>query len=164
MAAVIPIIFIVVIGVAALRRVNVYSCFTEGAEGALKFTLSLLPCLAAVFMMCALFEESGLSAAITRALSPAAEFLGIPKELTKLVLIKPLSGSGSLAYLTQIISQYGADSRIARCACICYGSSETVFYLSAVYFAGLKSRAMFAPMAISLISSLAATIAGCALC
>lgn len=164
MAFIIPAIFIIVLGCAAIKKVNVYSCFTSGIESALKFVLSLLPCLAAVFMMCALFEESGLSELMIKLTSPAFSFFGVPEELTKLILIKPLSGSGSLAYLTEILNEYGADSYIARCACVCYGSSETVFYISAVYFAGMKAKGLMKPIVISLFSALVATVLACALC
>lgn len=164
MAFIIPAIFIIVLGCAAIKKVNVYSCFTSGIESALKFVLSLLPCLAAVFMMCALFEESGLSELMIKLTSPAFSFFGVPEELTKLILIKPLSGSGSLAYLTEILNEYGADSYIARCACVCYGSSETVFYISAVYFAGMKTKGLMKPIVISLFSALVATVLACALC
>ena len=164
MAFIIPAIFIIVLGCAAIKKVNVYSCFTSGIESALKFVLSLLPCLAAVFMMCALFEESGLSELMIKLTSPAFSFFGVPEELTKLILIKPLSGSGSLAYLTKILNEYGADSYIARCACVCYGSCETVFYISAVYFAGMKAKGLMKPIVISLFSALVATVLACALC
>ena len=163
MAAVIPVIFIAVMAAAAIKRVNVYAGFSEGVEGALKFTLSLLPCLAAVFIMCELFEASGLSAMLVKAAAPAFEFMGVPPELTKLILIKPLSGSGSLAYLTKILQEYGADSYIARCACVCYGSSETVFYVSAVYFAGLKTKGLLRPIIICLAAALLSTVCACAL-
>lgn len=164
MAFIIPAIFIIVLCCAAIKKVNVYSCFTSGIESALKFVLSLLPCLTAVFMMCALFEESGLSELMIKLTSPAFSFFGVPEELTKLILIKPLSGSGSLAYLTEILNEYGADSYIARCACVCYGSSETVFYISAVYFAGMKAKGLMKPIVISLFSALVATVLACALC
>ena len=164
MAFIIPAIFIIVLGCAAIKKVNVYSCFTSGIESALKFVLSLLPCLAAVFMMCALFEESGLSELMIKLTSPAFSFFGVPEELTKLILIKPLSGSGSLAYLTEIITTYGADSYVARCACVCYGSSETVFYVSAVYFAGSGKKKPVLPVVIALVSNLAAIVLGCLFC
>ncbi len=164
MAFVIPVIFILIISYAAVKKVNIYSSFTRGAGEAVNFTLSLIPMLAAIFMMCELFEISGLSAAITNALSPAFGFLGIPPELTKLILIKPFSGSGSLSYLTKIIEEYGADSYIARCACVLYGSSETVFYVSAVYFAKTKSVKRTLPIVIILFSTFISTIVACALC
>lgn len=160
----IPAIFIVAFIFAAIKKVNIYLSFTEGIEEAFKFTLSLLPCLAAVFMMCELFERSRLSDLFTQWLSPVFGFLGIPKELTKLVLIKPFSGSGSLAYLSKIIETYGADSYIARCACVCFGSSETVFYVSAVYFAGLKVKKLALPIICVLFSTLVSTVFACLIC
>ena len=164
MALIIPVIFIAVFVFSAIRKVNIYQSFTEGIEEAFRFTVSLLPCLAAVFMMCELFEVSRLSDALTNLLSPVFSFLGIPPELTKLVLIKPFSGSGSLAYLSGIIERYGADSYIARCACVCFGSSETVFYISAVYFAGLKVKKLALPIICVLLSTLVSTIIACLVC
>ena len=161
---IIPVVFIVVFVFAVIKKVRIYDEFSQGISEAVKFTFSLLPCLAAIFMMCELFEASGLSDMLTRFLSPAFGVLGIPEELTKLVLIKPFSGSGSLAYLNAIIKEHGADSYIARCACVCYGSSETVFYISAVYFAGLKVKNLAMPVAVVLISTLLATITACLLC
>ena len=164
MALIIPVIFIAVFIFAAVKKVNIYESFTEGIEEAFKFTVSLLPCLAAVFMMCELFEVSHLSDMLTSRLAPVFGFLGIPKELTKLVLIKPFSGSGSLAYLNDIIETYGADSYVARCACVCFGSSETVFYISAVYFAGLKVKRLALPIICVLVSTLVSTILACLIC
>lgn len=164
MEKVIPLLFIVLIGIAVLRKVNVYDGFQRGIHDAAKFTYSLLPCLCAVFMMCELFEVSGVASFLTRLLAPVFGWLGIPTELTKLVLIKPFSGSGSLAYLTNILEAYGADSYIGRCACVLYGSTETVFYVSAVYFAGLKVKGLAKPTIIILVSSFLSAALACLLC
>lgn len=163
-AYIIPIIFIAVFAFAAYKKVRIYDEFSAGVSEAVKFTLSLIPCLAAIFMMCEAFEVSGLSEGLTKLLSPVFGALGIPPELTKLVLIKPFSGSGSLAYLTDVINKYGADSYITRCACVCFGSSETVFYISAVYFAGLKNKKLAAPIIIVLVSTFLTTVLACLLC
>lgn len=164
MVYIIPAIFLFVFIFGAIKKVKLYSEFSAGIQEAVKFTFSLLPCLAAIFMMCELFEVSGFSNIITKALSPVFSALGIPAELTKLVLIKPFSGSGSLAYLNKIIQQYGADSYISRCACVCFGSSETVFYISAVYFASTSVKNLAKPIAIVLISTLISTVFACLLC
>ncbi len=164
MALIIPFVFIAVFGFAILKKVKIYDEFSKGVGEAVKFTLSLIPCLAAIFMMCAVFEASGLADALTKFLSPVFGFLGIPPELTKLVLIKPFSGSGSIAYLNEIIAEHGADSYIARCACVCFGSSETVFYISAVYFAGVKVKKLAMPIAAVLIATLVSTVVACLLC
>ena len=164
MVYIIPAVFIAVFGFAIFKKVKIYDEFSAGVGEAVKFTLSLIPCLATIFMMCEVFEASGLSNALTKLLSPVFGFLGIPPELTKLILIKPFSGSGSIAYLNEIISAYGADSYITRCACVCFGSSETVFYISAVYFAKTKTKKLFIPIAAVLIGTLISTICACLLC
>lgn len=164
MVYVIPVIFIAVFIFAAIKKVRLYDEFSAGIAEAVKFTMSLLPCLAAMFMFCELFEASGLSDMLTKFLSPAFGALGIPEELTKLVLIKPFSGSGSLTYLNNVIAEYGADSYIARCACVCFGSSETVFYISAVYFAGAKNKKLALPIVIVLVSIFLTTVLACLIC
>ena len=99
-----------------------------------------------------------------RSYDPFLEFFGIPQELAKLALIKPFSGSGSLTLLTDVFSRYGADSYVSRCAATIYASSETVFYVFAVYFAGTDRRGRVLPLAVVIISSALGTVLACALC
>lgn len=164
MRYIIPVIFILVMGYAAIKRVNVFSSFTRGAGEGVKFVFNLLPLLICTFIMCELFEVSRLSDYTSRLLAPVFSFLGVPPELSKLILIKPFSGSGSLAYLTSIIGEYGADSYIARCACVLYGSSETVFYISVVYFAKCAQKKRLVPILIILFATFISTVIACLLC
>ena len=164
MRYVIPLLFIAILAYALLNRVQIYSSFSRGVKYALSFTLDLIPLLVCVFIMCELFERSHLSDALSNALSPVFNFLGVPPELSKLVLIKPFSGSGSLSFLNSIIAEYGADSYIARCACVLYGSSETVFYISAVYFAKCKNKKRVLPIVIILCATFLSTVVSCLLC
>lgn len=162
-ALIIPALFFALFLYALLKKVRLYDCFTEGVKEAVPLLLSIFPYLAAMLMLSELFERSGLSAALTQALSPVFSALGIPPEISKLVLLKPFSGSGSTALLSELISAHGADSYIARCAAVAYGSSETVFYISAVYFAGSKKN-LAKPVIISLTSNFISVILGCLLC
>ena len=162
-ALLLPALFLALFGYALFKKVRLYDCFTEGVKGALPLVCSLFPYLAAILMLSELFEQSGLSAAITQALSPVFSFLGIPKEIGGLVLLKPFSGSGSTALLSELCAADGADSYIARCAAVAYGSSETVFYISAVYFAGSKKN-LAKPIVIALLANLLSVILGCFLC
>ncbi len=164
MRYIIPLLFIFVIIYALYRRVQIYPAFSKGVKSAMKFTLDLIPLLVCVFIMCEVFERSRLSEALSRLLAPAFSFLGVPTELSRLVLIKPFSGSGSLSFLTDIITRYGADSYIARCACVLYGSSETVFYISAVYFAKCENKRRIAPIVIILCATFISTVISCLLC
>ncbi len=161
---IIPIVFLLSFLFALFRKVRVYDSFTEGVKGALPLILSVFPYVAAVTMLAKLLQSSGLSTSLSNWLSPAFSFAGVPPEVAPLVLIKPLSGSGSIAVLTEILDLYGVDSYIGRCACVIYGSSETIFYVGAVYFAGLKRKRLNAAVAIALISFLASVLFGCFLC
>lgn len=162
-ALIIPLLFLVLFIYALFRRVKLYDCFTEGVKGAVPLVVSLFPYLVSILILSELFEQSGLSAHLTQALSPLFSFLGIPPEIGKLVLVKPFSGSGSTALLSEILDSFGADSYIGRCACVAYGSSETVFFVSAVYFAGSKKK-LAKPILIALIANFFSLVLGCLLC
>lgn len=160
----VPTLFLVVFAFAACKKVKIYNAFTQGAKEGLDLVVSLFPYLATIFILSELFEQSGLSALLCNALSPVFGRLGIPPELTKLLLIKPFSGSGSMALLTEILAHNPPDGYVARCAAVCYGSSETVFYISAVYFAELKRPRLAVPILIALISALFGAVVACLLC
>ena len=162
-ALIIPLLFLILFIYALFRRVKLYDCFTEGVKGAVPLVVSLFPYLVSILILSELFEQSGLSARLTQALSPVFSFLGIPPEIGKLVLVKPFSGSGSTALLSEILASFGADSYIGRCACVAYGSSETVFFISAVYFAGSKKK-LAKPILIALIANFFSLVLGCLLC
>lgn len=161
---VIPLMFVFILIYAHFKKVRIYDSFTDGAKSAIPLAINIFPYLAGIFVMTELFEASGISNALTDFLSPLFEFLGIPKQLTKLVLIKPFSGSGALAVLSDIFTEFGVDSYISRCACVIYGSSETVFYIAAVYFAGAKTKNLTKPIAISLIACFASCVFACFIC
>ncbi len=160
----IPLIFLFSFGFALFRKVKIYDSFTEGVKNAVPLIVSVFPYVAAVTMLSKLFEVSGLEATLTSVISPLFDSVGIPGEIAPLALIKPLSGSGSIAVLTQILERYGVDSYAARCACVLYGSSETVFYIGAVYFAGIKRKKLTAALCISLFAYFLSILLSCFLC
>ena len=163
-SCVIPLVFILTFLFASLKKVKVYDSFTKGAKGAIPLILSIFPYLAAVSMLSLLLEISGAGEAISNWLAPTYLAVGVPQEVAPLVLIKPLSGSGSIAVLSDILETFGPDSYVGRCACVIYGSSETVFYIGAVYFAGLKRKTFTSALLISLFSYAISVIFGCFLC
>lgn len=163
-ACLIPVVFISSFLVAVIKKVKVYDSFTKGAKGAIPLILSIFPYIAAVGMLSLLLEVSGAGAAFSKWLSPLYSAVGVPQEVAPLVWIKPLSGSGSIAVLSELLERCGPDSYVGRCACVIYGSSETVFYIGAVYFAGLKRKTFTAALLISLFSYLISVIFGCFLC
>ena len=160
----IPVLFLIIFVFSIIKKVKPYDAFTLGAKSAIPFAVSIFPYLVSIFVLTELFEASGISNWLTQVLSPFFNLMGIPTELTKLVLIKPFSGSGSLAILTEIFTKYGTDSYLSRCACVIYGSSETVFYIAAVYFANAKTKKLFVPILISLFASFCSCVFACFIC
>ncbi len=159
-----PLFILLAFFVAFFKKVNVYDAFISGVNGVIPLLLSIFPYVCAVLVMSELFEVSGLSNLTVKLLSPLFDFLKIPSELTKLILIKPLSGSGSLALLSEIYQTHGADSYIGRCASCIFSLSETVFYISAVYFSSCKKKKLNDVIIICLISTFLSCIFACAIC
>ena len=163
-ALLIPLIFLLSFGFALIKKVRVYDSFTDGVKGVVPLLTSIFPYLCAVTMLSKLLETSGLGEWLGKWLSPVFSFTGVPEEISPLVLIKPLSGSGAIAVLSNILDAYGVDSYIGRCACVAYGSSETIFYIGAVYFAGLKRKKFSLALCIALLSYLLSVVLCCFLC
>lgn len=164
LSIIIPLIFLFSFLFAAFRKVRVYDSFAEGVKGAVPLILSIFPYIAVISILSKLLEVSGLGAKIANFLSPVFRFTGIPEEIAPLLLVKPLSGGGSVAVLSEILEKYGADSYISRCACVIYGASETIFYVGAVYFAGLKRKKLNTALIIAVLSFLLSAVFACFLC
>ncbi len=161
---IVPVLLIVVLVYGLIKKVNVYDSFVLGAKQSFNLSLSIFPYLAATFIMVNALRASGLDKYVTSFLSPPFSLLGVPSEVVELMLLRPFSGSGSLAILTDVYKQYGVDSYISRCASCIYGSSETVFYVASVYFAGTKVKHTEAAIPIALFCNLLGSVVACLLC
>lgn len=161
---VLPIFTIFTLVCGIIKKVDLYEGFADGVRQTISLLTGIFPYLAAVLVMTEVVKVSGVGNAVTAALSPFFSRLGIPEELTGLILIKPFSGSGSLAILSEVFQKYGADSYISRCAACIFGSSETTFYVSAVYFSACKKKKAGAAIIISLVSAFISAILACFLC
>lgn len=157
----IPILFLFLLIYAYIKKIPAYSSFAEGAKAALKLCFDIFPYIAAIFICVQLFKTSGLSSLLSDVLAPAFKLLGIPKELCELILIRPFSGNASLALLTEIYEAHGADSYIGRCASVIISSSDTVFYISALYFAGTNVKKFKYAIPVALTANLFAAILAC---
>ncbi len=163
-ALTVPALFILSFVFALFRKVKLYDSFTEGMKRAIPLVVSIFPYIASVAMLTKLLEASGLEKQITQAVTPVFSLFGVPTEIAPLLFIKPLSGGGAISALTDVLQRYGTDSYVARCACVAYGSSETIFYIGAVYFAGSKQKRLPLALAISVFSYLASVVLCCLLC
>lgn len=139
---------------------DVYSAFLRGAEKGMKSALGLLPALSAMLLMLALVNASGLTKMLTGVISPLTDLLRLPAEVTPMLLLRPLTGSGSLAVLEEIFRTCGADSRAGRIASVLMGSSETICYTMTVYLGASGVRRLPGVMTVSM----AAYLLSAALC
>jgi spore maturation protein B len=140
-----PALFLAVFIAATYKKIPAYTVFAEGAKGAVPLAVGMLPYTAAVLVLMELMRASGLTAILADFMAPALRVLGIPKELNELLILRPFSGSGSIALLSDIIKAYGADSAAARGAAVMMASGDTVLYVSAVYFSsGTVRRTRYA--------------------
>ncbi len=163
-AIIIPLLIFLLFFYCAVKKINVYDVFIDGVKKGAPLTLLIMPNILAILLMSELFEISGLSSLLIKLTTPLFSFFGVPSELIKLIIIKPFSGSGSFAYLSEIIKNYGTNSYITLCASAIFGSSETVFYISAVYFTKCKEKKAVKAILISLTASFISTVLSCLIC
>ena len=151
-----PVLILAVLLYGAIKKVDIFSVFTEGAMENLKVAVNILPALILLMTAVGLLSASGALNAFAELLSPFLGKLGFPSEVLPLALIRPVSGSGSLAVLDNILSLSGADSFAGRVAAVLMGSTETTFYTIAVYYSAVRLKAEIPVF----ISSLTADFAG----
>lgn len=123
---------------ALYKREDFFRLFAEGAEDGSRNALRILPTMAVTMIALRVFESSGVMEALNTLFAPLVGLLGLPPGVAPLLLIRPLSGSASLAVLSDILREYGPDSRTGLVASAMMGSGETVLYTCAVYLAAAR--------------------------
>jgi spore maturation protein B len=119
---------------ALLRRVNVYAAFVEGAKEGFQVAVRVIPPLVAIVVALGMLRASGTMAGIASTLEPLTARLGIPASVLPLVLVRPLSGGAALGVVADVLRTDGPDGYAGRLASVMSGSTETTFYVLAVYF------------------------------
>ena len=122
------------------KRVPVYESFVEGAKEGFQVAVRIIPYLVAILFAVAMFRASGAMDALARFLSPILGPLGFPAEVLPMAIIRPLTGSGSAAIVVDMINRYGEDSIYVKMASVMFGSTETTFYVIAVYFGAINIK------------------------
>ncbi|MEO8378907.1 MAG: spore maturation protein [Acidobacteriota bacterium] len=160
----IPVLLVFIPLVGLIRKVKVYDVFVDGAKEGFDVAVKIIPFLVGILVAIGMFRGSGAMELLTRALQPLMDATNFPAELMPLAILRTLTGSGSLAFTTDLIKTHGPDSLLGRMAATMYGSSETTFYVLAIYFGavGVKKTRHAVPAA--LIGDLVAAIATVAVC
>lgn len=149
---------------AAVRRVRVYEEFVVGAKEGFDVAVRIIPFLVAILVAIAIFREAGGIDLLSRLLSPILLPLGCPPELLPLILMRPLSGSGSTGIFAELAGEFGPDSLIAKMAGTIMGSTETTFYVIAVYFGSVAVRRTRHAVPAGLLADLAGVVAAVTVC
>ena len=161
---IIPVLIAFVMLFALIKGVDAYSSFVKGAKGALPLMAGLLPYIIAMFVAVELFRNSGLSGYLCNFLSPVFKLIGVPPEVCELTLIRPFSSNAGYVLLRNIYATYGVDSYISKCASVIMGSSDTIFYVSSIYFASTSVKKTLLTIPIALLCNVACCILACFWC
>ena len=149
---------------AATRRIKVYEEFVEGAKEGFGVILKIIPFLVTMLVGIGMFKGAGGIDLLTRLLTPVLTPLQFPPDLLPLALMRPLSGSATLALLTDIIHRLGPDNIVSLMAATIYGSTETTFYVAAVYFGSVSIKQTRHAIPAGLLGDLAGIIASVIVC
>jgi spore maturation protein B len=161
---IIPLMITVILLHGVVKRIDLYGVFVEGAAEGFKTAIRIMPYLIAIFLAIGIFRGSGALEIFIKLLAPLTEPLGVPREVLPLAIMRPISGSGALGVVTDIINTHGPDSLVGRIASTMMGSAETIFYTMAVYFGAIAVKNTRHTLWAALISHMVAIFASVAIC
>lgn len=157
-AYIIPTAVVAILVFGAVKKVPVFDTFLVGAKEGLRSSVSILPSLVGLLMAVSMLKASGALDLFTGWIAPVVSRLGFPPEATPMALLRPISGSGSTAILTQIFDSYGPDSFVGRVASVMAGSTETTFYAIAVYYGAVGIKKIRHTIPAALTADFACTV------
>lgn len=161
---VLPSIFLIFVMAAVKNKVNAYDEFLLGAKESLYTVFNIFPAVAGLMTAIGMMRASGLLDAVTGIFYPILNFLNIPKDILPIAILRPLSGSGGIAMLTDIIKNNGPDSPAGIIASVICGSTETTFYTIAVYFGAVGITEVRHTVKCALIADAVSIICGILIC
>lgn len=149
---------------AFLRGIKVYEEFVEGAKEGFQIIIRIIPNLVAILVAIAMFRASGGIDVLTDGLKSTLSAVHFPPELLPMAMIRPLSGSGSFGVFIELVKKYGPDHLFSRTAGTIYGSTETTFYVLAVYFGAVNIKRARHAVPAGLVADVVAIIASVVIC
>lgn len=138
------------------KRVPVYEEFVEGAKEGFTVAVRIIPYMVAILFAIGMFRASGALNYLIDGTRPLLALIGVPPEVIPMAIVRPLTGSGSAAIVLDMINQYGEDSLVVKIAATMFGSTETTFYVIAVYFGSVNVRKTRHAVPAGLIADVAA--------
>lgn len=159
-----PVIIVSILTVAMFKKIPVYEAFTEGAKDGLKVAVNIIPYLVAIIVAISMLRASGAIEMLAHALSGVLTKFRIPEDVLPVIFVRPLSGSAALGLFSEIAKTSGAMSYSTKLAAVMVGSSETTFYVLAVYFGSVGITKFRYALWVGLLADIIAAIMSIVVC
>lgn len=159
-----PMMILLILGYALKEKVKIYDTFLEGAKEGMEMVFGLLPTLIGIFVAIGALRSSGILDVIVKGITPICQMFDIPSQIMPLALIRPISGSASMAVAVDIMSTWGVDSKIGMIASTIMGSTETTLYTIAVYTSCVKIKKIKFTLATALIADAVGILTSILIC
>jgi spore maturation protein SpmA len=160
----IPVVLLIIPVIGLIKKVKVYETFVEGAKEGFQVAIRIIPYLVAILVAIGMLRASGAMEAFVTLLTPLTKLIGMPAEILPAAIMRPLSGSGALGVITELIKTHGPDSFIGQLASTIYGSTETTFYVIAVYFGAVNVKKIRYAIPAGLVADIAGILAAVFIC
>ncbi len=154
----VPVMIVGIVVYGMVKRINVYDSFVEGARGGLENMVQIVAPLVGLMVGISMLRASGFLDIVGNLLKPLTDSIGMPKEVLPLALLRPVSGSGSIAIVNDIFKNFGPDSAAGKVASVMMGSTETTFYTVAVYFGAIGIKTIRHTLKSALIADLCSMV------
>ncbi|MCC5926796.1 MAG: spore maturation protein [Bacteroidetes bacterium] len=161
---ILPVIIVGIVSYGMVRKVAIYEEFVVGAKDGFDIAVRIIPYLVAILFAIGMFRASGAMDWMILGLRPVLGFFGFPAEVLPMAIIRPLTGSGSVGVMADMIATYGEDSIFVKMAGTMFGSTETTFYVIAVYFGAIGVRKTRYAIQAGLIADLTGVIMAVVIC
>ncbi|MBD3387256.1 hypothetical protein GF407_20290 [candidate division KSB1 bacterium] len=160
----IPVLLFLIPLIGIIKKVKIYEVFVDGAKEGFQVAVRIIPFLVAILVAIGMFRASGAMELFVMLVSPLTELIGMPAEILPAAIMRPLSGSGALGIITELLKTHGPDSFIGNLASTLYGCTETTFYVIAVYFGAVQVKNIRYAIPAGLIADLAGVLAALFIC
>ena len=159
-----PLVILIIVSRGLKERISVFDVFLKGARDGIEITIKIFPTLVGLFVAIGLLRSSGILDFITKLISPILIMFQFPGEIVPLALLRPISGSASMAVATDIMAQNGVDSFVGVVASVIMGATETTLYTIAVYSSSVRIKNTRKILIASLMADLTGVIVSIVMC
>ena len=163
-SSIIPLLLLIILITGLYKRIKVYDVFVEGAKDGITTVSKILPSLLGLLVAVGVFRASGAVEILAYMLKPMLDLFSIPKEVLPLAILRPVSGSASLALVADLLKQFGPDSIIGRISSTMMGSTETIFYTLTVYFGAIGIKNIRYTLVAALLADIVSVLVSVLIC